>query len=509
MKILNAAQMRNIDRRATEQFGIPSILLMENAARSVARTIRLHYPQADPVAIFCGPGQNGGDGFAAARHLANDGVTPLLFILGQRANYAGDSATNLAICERLGFPMWEIETADALDHALARASDTDLLVDAIFGTGLNRPAEGIFADAIRGLQSLRLPILAVDVPSGLDASTSDVVEPVVRADLTITFALPKIAHIFAPASGCCGEIVVADISIPGAAIDTENVRLSLATAEEILPLVAEREAATHKGTYGHVAIIGGSEGRSGAAILSARAAIRGGAGLVTVLTDRETARIVDSASIESMTLAIEYDAAAVARVLDPFSAVVLGPGLPDDEESYCFVRKLVPLIGKPLLIDASGLNAFAGRADELADEGGSVRVITPHPGELARLLRMDTAEVNRRRFDVAAEAAVRTRCIVVLKGHQTIVADPGGSVSVNPTGNPGMASGGMGDVLSGLLGALLARSSDAYEASRAAVYVHGLAGDLLRDETCDIGLAAADLADALPRAVRKLRGDEA
>jgi NAD(P)H-hydrate epimerase len=509
MKILNAAQMRNIDRRATEQFGIPSILLMENAARSVARTIRLHYPQADPVAIFCGPGQNGGDGFAAARHLANDGVTPLLFILGQRANYAGDSATNLAICERLGFPMWEIDTADALDRALARASDTDLLVDAIFGTGLNRAAEGIYADAIRGLQSLRLPILAVDVPSGLDASTSDVVEPVVRADLTITFALPKIAHIFAPASGCCGEIVVADISIPGAAIDTENVRLSLATAEEILPLVAEREAATHKGTYGHVAIIGGSEGRSGAAILSARAAIRGGAGLVTVLTDRETARIVDSASIESMTLAIEYDAAAVARVLDPFSAVVLGPGLPDDEESYRFVRKLVPLIGKPLLIDASGLNAFAGRADELADEGGSVRVITPHPGELARLLRMDTAEVNRRRFDVAAEAAVRTRCIVVLKGHQTIVADPGGSVSVNPTGNPGMASGGMGDVLSGLLGALLARSSDAYEASRAAVYLHGLAGDLLRDETCDIGLAAADLADALPRAVRKLRGDEA
>jgi ADP-dependent NAD(P)H-hydrate dehydratase / NAD(P)H-hydrate epimerase len=507
MKILNAAQMRNIDRRATEQFGIPSLLLMENAAIAVARAIRLNYPDSDPVSIFCGPGQNGGDGFAAARHLANSGITPLLFILGVRAKYTGDSATNLEICQRLSLPMWDVSDVESLDQALARASQTDLVVDAVFGTGLNRPLQGIYADAIRGMQSLRLPIVAVDVPSGLDASSSELLDPAVRADLTITFALPKIAHLFAPASDCCGEIVIADISVPKAAVESENVRLSLTTAEEVVSLFGNRQPATHKGTYGHLGIIGGSEGRSGAAILAARAALRAGAGLVTVLTDRDTARQVDAASTESMTMAISRDAAAVGRQLERFSAIVLGPGLPDDEDSYGFVRELVPLIAQPLLIDASGLNAFAGRAEELRPLHAA-RVITPHPGELARLLGVESAEVNRRRFEFAEEAARRTGCLVVLKGHQTIVANPDGMISVNPTGNAGMATGGMGDVLSGMLGALLARNTDAYEASRAAAYLHGLAGDLLRDETCDVGLAAMDLAESLPLAIRKLRGHE-
>jgi ADP-dependent NAD(P)H-hydrate dehydratase / NAD(P)H-hydrate epimerase len=507
MKILNGEQMRNIDRRASEQFGIPSILLMENAARAVAHTVRTHYPEAETVAIFCGPGQNGGDGFAAARHLANGGVIPLLFVLADRTRYSGDSATNLAICERLSLPMWDIADGEQLDQALARASQTDLVVDAIFGTGLNRPPEGIHAEAIRGMQSLRLPIVAVDVPSGLDASSSEAPDPVVRADVTVTFALPKIAHIFAPASECCGEIAVADISIPAAALEGENVLLALTTAEDIAPLFAEREPATHKGSYGHLAIVGGSAGRSGAAILAARAAVRSGAGLVTVLTDAETARLVDTASVETMTVSISADAAAVAKRLDRFDAVVLGPGLPDDEESYAFVRRLVPLIERPLLVDASGLNAFAGKAEELRSDSGA-RVITPHPGELGRLLGIETAEVNRRRFEIAAEAARRSGCVVVLKGHLTVVADPDGHIAVNPTGNAGMASGGMGDVLSGLLGALLARNSDPFEASRAGVYLHGLAGDILRDETSDIGLAAMDVAETLPLAVRMVRGED-
>jgi hydroxyethylthiazole kinase-like uncharacterized protein yjeF len=500
MKILTSEQMKNIDRRATEQFAIPGALLMENAARAVVDAVRERYPDADNVAIFCGPGRNGGDGLAAARMLADRGVTPLVVIAGDRSRYTDESAANLAICERLRLPMYDVADTDALDQALARASQTDLIVDAIFGTGLNRAPADLYADAIRGIQSLRLPIVAVDVPSGLNASSPDPFDPAIRADLTVTFALPKIAHIFPPAAEFCGDLIVADISIPDAAIESENVRLSVATPLEVAPLFAPRSAATHKGTYGHVGIVAGSEGRSGAAILSARGAIRGGAGLVTVLTDPDTARIVDAVSIESMTFTDHI----TSDVLSRFSAMVIGPGLADNDKSYRFIRSLISKIDQPMIVDASALNAFAGDPRALRSESHN-RVITPHPGELARLLGVDTAEVLRRRLEIASEVASLTNCVVLLKGHQTLVADPAGFVSVNPTGNPGMASGGMGDVLSGLVGALLARGNDPFESAVAAAYLHGLAGDILRDETSDIGLAAMDVADALPLAVRKLR----
>src|SRR5258708_30012000 len=437
MKILDSEQMRNIDRRATERFGVPSILLMENAAIAVVDAIFEHYASADRIAIFCGTGSNGGDGFAVARHLENRGVVPVLFIVGERARITGDSRTNFSICERLGVPIYDIVDVDHVSEAFAHTADADAVVDAIFGTGLNRPPSGVQAEVIRAIAELRLPVVAIDLPSGANASSAQPVEPCIQAEVTVTFAAPKLCHVFDPAAGYCRKVILADISIPDAAVDDERVMLSLLTPGDVQLFIAPRLAATHKGTYGHVAIIAGSPGRSGAAVLSARGAIRSGAGLVSVVTDPETARLVNAGSIESMT----YAGRDVLDFIRRKDAVLIGPGLRDEDDEYVRVRDLVAAITQPLVIDASGLNAFASRAAEL-NPRSFPRVITPHPGELARLLGRDTEAINNNRVAAARQAAKASNCVVVLKGHQTLVADPEGFVAVNPTGEPGKATGG-------------------------------------------------------------------
>jgi hydroxyethylthiazole kinase-like uncharacterized protein yjeF len=506
MKILTAEQMRNVDRRATERFGIPSILLMENAATAVVDAIFGHYATCERVSIFCGTGSNGGDGLAVARHLENRGVVPAVFIVGERRKFTADAGKNLTICERLAIPMYDIVDSSSLENGLVYAADADVVVDAIFGTGLNRAPEGLYAEVIRSINELGLPIVAIDVPSGANASASEPFDPCIQAAVTVTFAVPKICHVFDPAAMVCGEVVVADISIPDAAIEDEAVMLALTTPRDVRPYLEARLAATHKGTYGHVGIVAGSPGRSGAAVLCARGAIRAGAGLVTVATDPEAAKLVNAGSIESMTFPLDRGWARpeVTSFLHGKDAVLVGPGLRDDEESYSFIRDLASAIEQPLVVDASGLNAFAGRAREI-NPHSRPRVITPHPGEMARLLGRKTDEVNAKRVDTAREVARSCNCVVVLKGHQTLIADPEGHVSVNPTGNPGLASGGMGDVLGGVIAAFLARGVDPFDAARTAVYVHGFAGDLLREAMGDTGLAAMDLAERIPLAIQRLR----
>ncbi len=505
MKILNAEQMRNIDRRTIERFGVPSIVLMENAAIAVVDAIFAHYPDCDRVAIVCGTGANGGDGFAVARHLENRAVVPVLVVVGDRASIKGDAETNLLVCERLGIPIYGIKGAEDVETGLAHAADADLIVDALFGTGLNRAPSGLHADVIRGMAELRLPVLAIDLPSGANASSGEPFEPCVQAEVTVTFAAPKLCHIFEPAALYCGEVIVADISIPDVAVEEEAVSLALITPKDVQPHVAPRLAATHKGTYGHVGVIAGSPGRSGAAVMCARGAIRTGAGLVTVMTDPDTARLVHAGSIESMTYsgAAGSQPAELQEFLRNKSAVLIGPGLPDDDASYANVRAMVAAIGLPMIIDASALNAL--RPTDV-NPHAVPRVITPHPGELARILGSDTKSIQGDRIGAAAGAARACNCVVVLKGYQTLVAEPDGHVWVNPTGNPGMASGGTGDVLAGMIAALLARDTDPLDAACAAVYLHGLAGDLLKEEIGDTGLAAMDLADRIPKAIQRVRG---
>lgn len=507
MKVLTSEQMRNIDRRAIEELGIPGIVLMENAALAVVDAIVERFPAAERIAIFCGTGNNGGDGLAVARHLLGRGLDPHVYLIGDTSRIAGDALANLESANRIGVPIDTIASVEELQRAMSAAGRSDLVLDAIFGTGLTRPAEGLHADAIVAMGALEAPLVAVDIPSGLDASSAARIGPVADAALTVTFAAPKIAHVFAPAAEACGEVIVADIGIPQNAIDAEAIALSITTADDAAPLFAARAADSHKGTYGRVAIVGGSDGRSGAAILAARGAIRTGAGLVTVLTDSATAAIVDTVSIESMTYAISRNTAGVERAadfLEKVSVVLAGPGLPDDEEAYEFVRDFLPQVTAPLVVDASALNAFAGRIEGLAKRD-AVRVLTPHPGELARLLGVETADVVSDRVAAARMAAQRTGAVVVLKGHQTLVATPDGLVRINPTGNPGMASGGMGDVLGGMIAALIGQGHDAPAAAAAAVWLHGFTGDLLAEETADIGLAARDVAEAIPRAIAKLR----
>jgi NAD(P)H-hydrate epimerase len=499
MKILTADQMRNIDRRAIERFGVPSIVLMENAAIAVVDAIFTHHPQSERVAIVCGVGQNGGDGFAVARHLENRGVVPIVIIVGDRTKITGDSLINLLICERLGIPLYEIRDVNGIETGLAHAADADLVVDAIFGTGLNRAPGGINADVIRGIAELRIPVLAIDLPSGANASSGEPFEPCIQAEVTVTFAAPKLCHIFEPAALYCGEVIVADISIPDAALDEEAVTLALITPKDVQPYVAPRLAATHKGTYGHVAIIAGSPGRSGAAVMCARGAIRSGAGLVTVMTDPETAKLVHAGSIEAMT-----SGGSLQEFLDRKTAVLIGPGLADHDESYSAIREQIATIDLPMIIDASALNAFASRAKEI-NPRGLPRVITPHPGELARVMGTDTKTIAADRITAARESARACNCVVVLKGYQTLVAEPDGHVYVNPTGNPGMATGGMGDVLSGIVAALLARGIDPVDAACTAVYLHGLAGDILKDEIGDTGLLATEVADRIPAAIQRTR----
>lgn len=507
MKILNSDQMKSIDKRATEQFHVPSIVLMENAALAVVDAIAAHHGAAEEVAIFCGVGQNGGDGFAVARHLENRGVTPLVFIVGEQDKIGGDSLTNLRICRKLGVPIYDVTTLDTLNGALARTMECDLIVDAIFGTGLNRELTGIHEETVKGLASLPIPVLAIDIPTGLQASSWNVGETVLPAQITVTFAQPKVAHVFEPAALMCGEVIVADISIPRAALDAEGVTLSLITPEDLRPLFPLRESDTHKGTYGHLAIVAGSEGRSGAAVLAARGALRAGAGLVTVMTDLETARIVDMHSVESMTRSIDRSDAGVEDALSALtgkSALLIGPGLPDSDSGYQFVRDVLASTEIPAVIDASALNAYSGKLAEI-NPRSLPRVITPHPGELGRLMDMKAETINADRLASAREAARVSRCVVVLKGHQTIVADPDGELFVNPTGNPGMATGGMGDILGGMIAALIARGVDALSAACAGAYLHGAAGDILKEKTSDTGLTAIEVADTIPEAIEQLR----
>ncbi len=384
---------------------------------------------------------------------------------------------------------------------LAHASDADVIVDAIFGTGLNRAPSGMHADVIRDLAELRIPVLAVDLPSGANASSPHPFEPCVQAEVTVTFAAPKLCHVFEPAALYCGEVIVADITIPEAAVEDELVTLSLITPKDVQPHVPPRLASTHKGTYGHVGIIGGSPGRSGAAVLCARGAIRTGAGLVSVMTDAETAALVHAGSIESMT----YSGSDLQEFLANKTAALIGPGLADDDRAWKHTRSLVNAIDLPLVIDASALNAFASRAAEL-NPRSLPRILTPHPGELARLFGNTSASaINADRIAAAREAARITQCVVVLKGYQTLIAEPSGSVFVNPTGNPGMASGGMGDVLAGMIAALLARGTDPLDAACAAVYLHGLAGDMAKDHLGDTGLTALDVAERIPSAIQRNR----
>lgn len=507
MKVLDVAASRELDRRASEEFGIPSLVLMENAALGAVEVLGERFPSARRVLVLCGPGNNGGDGLAMARHLALRGLEVEVWLVGSRA-LGGDAAVQETICRRQGLRLRRVE---ALDDVPAEARGWDLTVDALFGVGLSRPVEGVFASVIDWLTERRAPCLAVDLPSGLFGDRGATAGPHVRADVTVTFEAPKPAHVLPPACDAVGDLYVADLGVPSELAQSAASRMTLVTPDLAASWVGRRPAAAHKGDFGHVLVAAGAPGMGGAAVLAARGAIRGGAGLVTCAVPESVLSTVDAASLESITLGLPADAAGqlseasvapVVAAAGERDVLALGPGLGEGDEVARVVRRVVAQTEVPLVLDASALAAFAGRLEELAGRRGAV-VLTPHAGELARLLSVSVEEVTADRPASVERAREASGATVLLKGQASLVAGAGG-VLVNSTGNPGMATGGSGDVLTGLLAACMARGLEAPKAAALAAFVHGAAGDLAAEEFGQTALAAADLLPCIPRVLRDL-----
>ncbi len=517
MKILTARQMKDIDRTAIEELGIPGIVLMENAGLRVVRALRAKrpHPEKERIVVVAGKGNNGGDGFVVARHLFNSGARPEILLLAASEDVGGDAAVNLAVAKSMGIPVTEVRDAAGWARVRTKVGSATILVDAIFGTGLERPLDGLFATAVADINRSRAFKVAVDLPSGLASDSFEAIGPSVAADLTVTLAAPKIAHIFPPAADRVGELVVAPIGIPPALFDRPDLALELVEEAALRPFFAPRKRDTHKGTYGHLLVVAGSLGKSGAAVLAGRAALRMGAGLVTVATAAGVLTSVARSMAELMTEPLAETpertiaAAALPRavgLLKGKSAVLVGPGLSTHPSTAEFVLGLLPKIKGPCVVDADGLNIAAGRPEVLRRMAGPV-VLTPHPGEFARLVGRSNEDVRRHRLELAPEFAAKHRVTVVLKGYRTLIALPDGRVFVNPTGNPGMATGGTGDVLGGLIASQLAQEKDALGAVLSAVYAHGLAGDVAADRLGEKALVAGDLIRYLPPALKALAGE--
>ena len=507
MKITTAAEMREIDRVTTEKYGVPSLTLMENAGTGVANFILERHPAAHRVTVVCGKGNNGGDGFVVARKLHDAGRVVEVILLARPDELKGDAA---AMFERLRAA--SVETSDQLSPGFSSAvANCDLIVDAILGTGFKPPVRGMYAEAIVVMNRSGKLVLAVDIPSGADSDSMHAQsgDGIARADAIVTFTAPRPAHVFGVLTH--GPVVVVPIGSPDEAI-VSSLNLEVTTPRDFSRLLAPRPMDSNKGMYGHALIVGGSLGKSGAAAMAGMAALRAGAGLSTVAVPGSVLSSVASFAAELMTEPLPetraggIDTSAVDRVLElasTMSVVALGPGIGRQPETVEFVRQLVKQVNCPMVVDADGLNAFQGKT-ELLDGSQRPLVLTPHPGEMSRLTGMSIKAIQADRLSVAREFAGEHHLVLVLKGNNTIVALPDGQAWANPTGNPGMATGGTGDILTGMTAGVIAQMPDDVAlATAAAVYMHGLAGDVAAEAMGEHSLTATDLLTALPEAFRR------
>ena len=512
MKIVTVAEMREIDRVTSATFGVPSLTLMENAGTAVANVILQRYPNAKRVGIICGKGNNGGDGLVVARKLREAGREVLLLLLSDPAALTGDPAQQYS---RLPVKALAVTDSATLAASAAQAVfQCDVLVDAILGAGFHPPVQGLFAEAITALNQSSAPVVAVDVPSGIDgdsfaASTS----LAARADAVVTFTAPKPAHAFLRL--CAGPTVIAPIGSPPAAIASTQ-RLNLVTPRDISALLGPRDAAANKGNFGHVLVVGGSLGKAGAAAMAGMSALRAGAGLSSIATPKSVLATVAGFHPECMTEQLEETDVGTAslraleygrmdHIVHGKTVLAIGPGISRHSETAEFVRTVVSRYSVPTVLDADGLNAFEGQ-NALLSGSSRALVLTPHPGEMARLAQTTTAAVQADRVGVARAFARDHQAIVILKGHRTLVALPNEEIWVNPTGNPGMATGGTGDILTGLVAGLIAQHPHRVaDAAIAAVFLHGLAGDIACETMGELSLVATDLVKTLPEAFRRAR----
>jgi hydroxyethylthiazole kinase-like uncharacterized protein yjeF len=509
--VFTASEMRALDARAIETLGIPGPRLMENAGRGAAALIAREWGpvRGKRILVLCGKGNNGGDGFVVARHLKSRGARPRVLLAGLRADVKGDAARALR--------RWRGKIEEVRDDAglavLTRAlAEADVVVDGLLGTGSTGPARGLVAQIIERVNISaghgRLPVIALDLPSGLGADDGAVVGPTVRAALTTTFAGLKRSLLTFPAAAHAGRVVMIPIGVPQAEVG-RGISTFLLEESDIRPLFPARPPEAHKGSYGHLLVIAGSVGKTGAAALAGRAALRSGVGLCTIATPVSQQPVVAGFSMETMTEPIAETAGqslavrAREHLVDlamQRDAVALGPGLSLDPETQALARALVAEVPRPMVVDADALTALAGHLD-LLERVPAARILTPHPGEMARLLGVSIAQVQADRIETVRRFSIQHRVHLVLKGARSVLGAPDGRVFVNPTGNPAMATGGSGDVLTGMVGAFLAREFDPLAALQAGCYLHGRAGDLAAADRGEEGLVAGDIIEAIPAAL--------
>jgi len=513
MKVATAEQMQELDRKTIETYRIPGVVLMENAGRGTTEAISSFFPdlQRRKVVIFAGKGNNGGDGFVIARYLLNRNVAVKVYLLADPNVLRGDAEINFQAFKRMKGEVIPVPSSMEFQKVKKDLERFDLIIDGIFGTGLDAEVRGYYREVINHLNSLQKPIVAVDIPSGLDANTGKPLGTAVRATLTVTFGLPKTGHLVSPGVDYVGQLKVIDISIPKILIEEEKIHTHLLDEEGIRKgLSVPRRADTNKSDYGHLLVLAGSVGKTGAATMVCEAALRMGAGLVTLGIPRSLNPIMEMKLTEVMTeplpetpkqtLSLKaFD--SILRLCENKRAVVIGPGIGTVKDTQALILKLVKALKVPLILDADALTALATQAKSLPTANRSL-VLTPHPGEMARLLQSTPKDVQEDRIGISRNFAQTRHLYLVLKGHRTLVATPQGEIFINPTGNPGMASGGTGDVLTGMIGGLMCQGMDILPSLQASVFLHGLAGDKAASEKGEKSLVATDIIQCLPRVLQ-------
>jgi len=512
MKIVTAKEMQDIDRTAIDDYGIPGIVLMENAAKGVVITLFKKFSDIKnkKVGVFAGKGNNGGDGLAVARLLADENISVTVYLLSKKVLLKGNAKINLDSAEEMGIKIFEITSSDDLEGVKDNISKNDIFIDAIFGTGLTSGVKGYHIDVINFINSLKKFVLSIDIPSGLSSDTGEIIGEHIMANFTAALCLPKIGEILYPAAEYTGELEVVDIGIPESIINNKNVKINLIEERDAARILPKRKPDTHKGTYGHLAVIAGSKGKGGAAALASISALRAGAGLVTLALP-ECLNISFEAGVpEVMTLPLPdtkdgtIDKSAfdiLINFLDGKSAVLIGPGITTNLSTSSLIKNFIKKVKCPMLIDADALNVIADTMELLKNRTSPV-IITPHPGEMARMLNTTSKEIQTNRIESSRKLSVEYGIYVILKGARSIVTTPEGEIYINPTGNPGMATAGTGDILSGIVAGFLSQGLSAKDSSILGVYLHGMAGDIAAANLTQTALIASDLLKTFPEAVK-------
>ncbi len=518
MLLVTAKQMQEMDRQAIESFGIPGLVLMENAGRGSFDFLleKFRDVKRKKVAVFAGRGNNGGDGFVIARYLMEQGIAVTCFLLSLKEKVQGDAKINMdlaiKLCDRSKTSqIIEIPDAGKFKQYKTRIIHHDLFIDAILGTGLNSNVRGLFKDIIELINSSRQPVFSVDIPSGLNSDTGQPLGVSVKADATATFAFAKKGNILYPGNVYTGELKIIDIGIPDFIAQEKKIKLSLIEKKQIAGFFKRREFSSHKGSYGHLLVVAGSTGKTGAAALCSHAAMRSGTGLVSLGIAKSLNKIIEPMVIEPMTHPLtdkeqgylsENCLDEIQTLLQDKQAFALGPGIGTAKETVKLVHKLVEKSEVPLILDADALNCIAQDIKVLKVKK-SPAILTPHPGEMARLSNISTADVQKNRIETASGFARQYNCILVLKGAQTIISFPDGQNQICPTGNPGMASGGMGDVLTGMIAGFCAQGFSPENATLAGVFIHGMCADILAEDIGEFGFLATDMIRIIPKAIHK------